>query len=62
MKSLANKNIVITGAASGVGKKMALLLARKGANLAIVSVAQVDIGSSRAGRSNGRDQIRKAYS
>ena len=38
MKNLKNKNVVITGGASGIGRKMALLLARRRANLAIMDI------------------------
>jgi all-trans-retinol dehydrogenase (NAD+) len=38
MKTLENKNVIITGGASGIGKKMALRLARLGANLAIIDI------------------------
>ena len=38
MKSLADKNIVITGAAAGIGKEMALLFAREKANLALLDL------------------------
>jgi all-trans-retinol dehydrogenase (NAD+) len=38
MKTLEGKNVVITGGASGIGKKMALRIARQKANLAIVDI------------------------
>jgi len=34
---LANKNIVVTGASDGIGKDIAIALAKKGANLALVA-------------------------
>jgi NAD(P)-dependent dehydrogenase (short-subunit alcohol dehydrogenase family) len=37
-KRLLGKNIIITGAASGIGKAMALLFAKHGANLALVDI------------------------
>ncbi len=38
MKSLANKNIVITGAASGIGRQMANLFAQEKSNVAIIDI------------------------
>ncbi len=38
MKSLANKNVAITGAASGIGKLMAIYFASDQANLAIIDI------------------------
>lgn len=38
MKSLKGKNVVVTGAGSGIGRLMALRCAREGANLAIVDI------------------------
>ncbi len=38
MKSLTNKNIIITGAASGIGREMAGLLAKEKSNLAIIDI------------------------
>jgi all-trans-retinol dehydrogenase (NAD+) len=38
MKSLKDTNIVITGAAAGIGKEMALLFAREKANLALLDL------------------------
>lgn len=38
MDSFAKKNVVITGAAQGIGKELAVLLAREGANLAIIDI------------------------
>lgn len=38
MKTLKNKNVVITGGASGIGKKMALRFARQKSNLAIIDI------------------------
>jgi len=38
MKSLSGKNVLITGAAAGIGKEMALCFAREKANLAIIDI------------------------
>ncbi len=38
MFSLTNKNAVVTGAGSGIGKAVALVLARQGANVTIVDI------------------------
>ena len=38
MTSLAGKNIVITGAASGIGRLMAITFAEKGANVSILDI------------------------
>ena len=38
MKELAGKNILITGAAAGIGREMASAFAREGANLALLDV------------------------
>ncbi len=38
MKTLAGKNVVITGAAAGIGKEMALLFAREKASLALLDL------------------------
>lgn len=38
MTSLAGKNVVITGAASGIGRLMAISFAERGANLAILDI------------------------
>ncbi len=42
-KRLLGKNIVITGAASGIGKAMAILFAQHGANLALVDINEVSV-------------------
>ena len=38
MKSLADKNVIITGAASGIGRQMAHLFAKEQSNLAIIDI------------------------
>ncbi len=38
MKNLNHKNVIITGGASGIGRKMAVRLARQKANLAIIDI------------------------
>ncbi len=38
MKSFANKNVLLTGAATGIGRLMALMMADEKANLALVDV------------------------
>ena len=38
MSSFAKKNVVLTGAAQGIGKEMAMLLAKEGANLALIDI------------------------
>jgi len=43
MKEFENKNIVITGGASGIGRLMAKLLAKKGANVIILDINQANL-------------------
>ena len=38
MKSLNNKNVIITGAALGIGRQMAYLFAREKSSLAIIDI------------------------
>jgi short-subunit dehydrogenase len=38
VKNLTNQNVVITGAAAGIGKEMAILFAKEKANLAILDI------------------------
>jgi short-subunit dehydrogenase len=38
MRNLNGKNCLITGAASGIGRSMALLLAKEGTNLLLVDI------------------------
>lgn len=40
-KNVSGKNILITGSAQGIGKEMAILLHKLGANLALVDINQV---------------------
>ncbi len=42
MFDLSNKTVVITGASRGIGKAIALKLASRGANIAIIGVSQSD--------------------
>jgi all-trans-retinol dehydrogenase (NAD+) len=43
MESVAGKNIAITGAASGIGRLMALLFAREKANIALVDLNETSL-------------------
>jgi all-trans-retinol dehydrogenase (NAD+) len=43
MRSLAHKNVIITGGAAGIGKKMALRLARQNANLAVIDIDETGL-------------------
>jgi len=43
MKKFENKNVVITGGASGIGRLMAKLLAEKGANVIILDINQTNL-------------------
>ncbi len=43
MKTLENKNVVITGGASGIGRKMALRFARQKANLAVIDIDETQL-------------------
>jgi len=43
MKSLKGKNIIITGAASGIGRLMAMRAAEEGANLAIIDINKASL-------------------
>lgn len=47
MKSLARKNIVLTGGASGIGREMARLLAMENANLAIIDINEKALDDTR---------------
>jgi all-trans-retinol dehydrogenase (NAD+) len=38
MKSLTNRNVIVTGAASGIGRQMAYLFAKEKSNLAIIDI------------------------
>ena len=46
MKTLAHKNVAITGAASGIGKKMALRFARQQANLALIDIDETRLANT----------------
>ena len=41
--SIKNKTILITGASKGIGRALALLLAEKGANLALVARSEIEL-------------------
>ncbi|MGV3576239.1 MAG: SDR family oxidoreductase [Devosia sp.] len=43
MQTLSNKTALVTGAGSGIGKATALLLAREGANIAVLSRTQEEV-------------------
>jgi all-trans-retinol dehydrogenase (NAD+) len=45
MKSLTNKTVVVTGAASGIGRLMALYFAEEKAQLAIIDINEAQLGS-----------------
>ncbi len=47
MKRLQNKAVVVTGAASGLGRETALAMAREGAHLAIVDIDDAGLGETR---------------
>lgn len=42
MKKLENKTAIVTGAASGMGKAIAILFAKEGANVALADLVQAD--------------------
>ena len=46
MKTLENKNVIITGGASGIGKLMALRFAGRRANLAIIDIDETRLTST----------------
>lgn len=46
MTSLAGKNVVITGAASGIGRLMAVRFAEKGSNVAILDINQENLNET----------------
>lgn len=46
MTTLENKNVLITGAASGIGKKMALRFARQKANLALIDIDETRLANT----------------
>ncbi len=46
MKSLASKNIVITGAASGIGRLMAVYFAEEQANIAMLDISQDNLAQT----------------
>ncbi|MEG1023798.1 MAG: SDR family NAD(P)-dependent oxidoreductase, partial [Flavobacterium sp.] len=43
MTSLKNKNALITGAGKGIGKAIAIALAKEGVNVILVSRTQADV-------------------
>jgi all-trans-retinol dehydrogenase (NAD+) len=43
MKSLTNRNVIITGAASGIGRQMAHLSAKERSNLAIIDINETTL-------------------
>lgn len=47
MKRLHNKAVVVTGAASGLGRETALAMAREGAHLAMVDIDDAGLGETR---------------
>ncbi len=47
MKSLTDKNIVITGGASGIGKEMVILFAKEKANLAVIDINKQNLEDTR---------------
>lgn len=48
MKTLRGKNVVITGAGSGIGRALALLAAEKGANVAICDIGEKGLAETAA--------------
>ena len=42
MKKLENQTAIVTGAASGMGKAIALLFAKEGARISVVDLIQAD--------------------
>ena len=48
MNRLQNKAVVVTGAASGLGRETALAMAREGAHLAIVDVDDAGLSETKS--------------
>lgn len=48
MQSIRGKNVVITGAASGMGRQLAILAAQRGANLALCDVDEAGLAETKA--------------
>ena len=46
MKSFDNKVAVVTGAASGMGRYLAVLLAKEGCNVAICDINEEELGKT----------------
>ena len=46
--SIKNKSVLITGASKGIGRALALLLAKKGANLSLVARGEIELLSLKA--------------
>lgn len=43
--NITGRTIIVTGASEGIGKEIALALAKKGANIALVARSRENLGS-----------------
>ena len=61
MDLLINKNAIITGAARGIGKSIAMKFASEGANVAIIDIAPDDILNETVNEISGFNIVCKGY-
>ena len=61
MDLLLNKNAIITGAARGIGKAIAMKFASEGANVAIIDIAPDDILNETVNEISGFNIVCKGY-
>ncbi|MBX3164000.1 MAG: SDR family NAD(P)-dependent oxidoreductase [Bacteroidetes bacterium] len=55
--NVQNKNIVVTGGGSGMGRELTLLLLKKGATVAIVDINEANLAATKELAGNKKDKI-----